>query len=158
MKDKHNGINLNVSKQRLYASLLILGACILLYRTITMISQGSLGVLVLWVSALLIAELALDAGCLFTSIKWWIANRENKASLPLRFGAAAATLHAVRVLIFVTGRVGPWTNFDVRPEHRALHATRWSWGWVYFAAIMSVLGVIGVVIIWQLRRRAKRKS
>lgn len=158
MKDKHIGTNLNVSKQRLYASLLILGACILLFRTISMISQGSLDVLVPWVSALLIAELALDAGCLFTSIKWWIANHESKASVPLRFGAAAAILHAVRVLIFVMGRVGPWINFDVHPEHRGLHATRWSWDGVYFAAIMSVLGVIGVVIFWQLRRRAKRKS
>jgi hypothetical protein len=146
----------NLSKQRLYASLLILGACILLFRTITMLAQGALDVLVLWVSVLLIAELLIDAGCLISSIKWWITQDKANDRIPLRFGAAAALLHAVRVLIFVLGRVGPWVNFDVRPEQRALHSARWSWGGVYFAAIMSVLGVIGVFIIWTLRRRSNK--
>jgi len=123
-----------------------------------MLFQGALDVLVLWVAVLLIAELLIDAGCLLSSIRWLIANDRSKASIPLRMGAAAASLHAVRVLIFVFGRVGPWMDFDVRPEHRALHATRWSWGWLYFAAIMSVLGVIGVITIWALRRRAKKNS
>jgi len=148
----------NLSKQRLYASLLILGACILLFRTIMMLAQGALNVLVLWVSVLLFAELLIDLSCILSSIFWWINNDKNKARIPLRLGATAAILHAVRVLIFVLGRVGPWIDFDVRPEHRALHYTRWSWGWLYFAAILSVLGVIGVLIIWTLRRRAKRNK
>ena len=89
-----------------------------------------------------------------SSVFWWISNNEAKASIPLRLGATAAILHAVRVLIFVLGRFGPWIDFDVRPEHRALHYTRWSWPGVYFAAILTVLGVIGVLVIWTLRRRA----
>lgn len=150
-------MSLNVSKQRFYASLLILGACILLFRTIMMLSQGALGMLVLWVSVLLFAELLVDAGCLLSSVRWWAANDKAYDRLPLRLGAGAAVLHAVRVLIFVLGRVGPWIDFDVRPEQRVLHSARWSWSGLYFAAIMSVLGVIGVIIIWTLRRRAKRK-
>jgi len=98
-------MGVNVSKQRLYASLLILGACILLFRTIMMLSQGALDVLVLWVSVLLITELLIDLGCLLSSIFWWIDNDKNKARIPLRLGATAAILHAVRVLIFVFGRV-----------------------------------------------------
>jgi hypothetical protein len=146
------------SKQRLYASLLILGACILLFRTITMLSEGDINVLVVWVSVLLIAELLIDLSCLVSSIIWWIVNDASKDKLPLRFGAAAALLHAVRVLIFIMGRVGPWFDFDVRPEQRALHSSRWSWGWVYFAAIMSILGVVGVIVIWQFRRRARKNK
>lgn len=151
-------MSFNLSKQRLYASLLILGASILLFRTIMMLSQGALEVLVLWVSALLIAEMLLDAACLLSSIRWWITNDKNNDRIPLRLGAAAAILHAVRVLIFVLGRIGPWIDFDVRPVHRALHAARWSWEGLYFAAIMSVLGVIGVLIIWTFRRRSKKRS
>jgi hypothetical protein len=144
------------SKQRIYASLLILGASILLFRTIVMLFQGVFDILVLWVFLLLIAELLIDAGCILTSAGWWIANNAKKASVPLRFGAAAAILHAVRVFIFVLGRIGPWINFDVRPAQRALHHTRWTWNEVYFAAIMSVLGIIGVIIIWRIRRQAKK--
>lgn len=151
-------MSLKVSRQRLYASLLILGACILLFRTITMLSQGALGVLILWVSVFLIAELLIDAGCLLSSIRWWITNDKANDRLPLRLGAGAAILHAVRVLIFVLGRVGPWIDFDVRPEQRVLHSSRWSWSGLYFAATMSVLGVIGVLVIWTLRRQAKKKS
>ncbi len=79
-----------VSRQRIYASLLALGAGFLLYRTITLISQGALDI------------------------------------------------------------------FDVRPEYHAEHSETWTWAGVYFAAIMSVLGVIGVIIIWILIRRAKK--
>ena len=144
------------SKQRLYASALMLGAGILLFLTIRMLSQGALEVLVLWVSILLFLELLIDGGCLVASLRWLIANKASKATAALRFGAAAALLHAGRVLIFVLGRVGPWIDFDVRPEQRAGHSARWDWGWLYFAAVMSVLGVAGVVVIWVLRRRAAR--
>jgi len=121
-----------------------------------MISQGAFHVLVLWVFVLLIVEMLIDLGCLISSISWWISNKKSAASIPLRFGAAAAIFHAFRVLIFVLGRVGPWINFDVRPEQRALHDTRWTWPEVYFAATMSVLGVICVIIIWRLRRRTSK--
>lgn len=145
-----------VSRQRIYASLLALGACILLYRTTTMISQGALNILALWVSVLLIIETLIDLSCLLTTIPWWISKDRAKSKIPLRFGAAAAIFHALRVLVFVLGRVGPWVNFDVRPEHHAAHAETWTWTGVYFAAIMAVLGVIGVIIIWLLIRRAKK--
>ena len=144
------------SRQRLYASLLILGTCVLLFLTVMMLAQGSMTVLVLWVSGLLVAECVLDVTTLLGSLRWWVTRAEGHARFPLRTGAAAVILHAVRVLIFVLGRVGPWIDFDVRPEHRALHATRWSWGWLYFAAVMSVLGVLGVLIIWKYRRRGNK--
>lgn len=145
------------SKQRIYASLLMLGALILLFRTILMVTQGNLEILVFWASVLLIAEMLLDAGCFFSSLKWWVANDKNYASIPLKFGAAAAILHAFRVLVFVVGRVGPWIDFDVNLQHRALHAARWNMGQIYFASIMSVLGIIGVIIIWMVRRRARKR-
>ena len=142
-----------MSRQRLYASLLIIGSGILLFRTIHMVSTNAYDYLMLWVFILLIAEMLVDLGCLGSSVWWWITNDPDNDSIPLRFGAAAAILHAIRVLIFVLGRTGPWINFDVRPEHQALHHLRWTWFWVYFAAIMSILGVIGVIIIWRLRKR-----
>ena len=151
-------MNFSAPKQRIYASLLALGACVLLFRIIAMLSEGSLDILALWVSVLLIAELLIDAGCLLSSVRWWIANDESKAHVALKIGASAAILHAIRVLIFVLGRIGPWIDFDVRPEQRAVHDSRWTWTGVYFAASLSVLGVIGVIIIWTLIRRARKKQ
>lgn len=141
-------------RQRLYASLVGLGICTLLFRTVVMLTDGSLTVLATWVSALLVAECVLDVTTFLASVRWWITGAERHARLPLRAAAAAIILHAIRVLIFVMGRTGPWIDFDVRPEHRALHPERWSWASVYFAAILSVLGVLAVLIIWTYRRRA----
>ena len=146
------------SKQRIYASLLFFGACILLFRTITMVAHGNLRILVLWASILLIAELLVDLGCAVFSVVWWIHNDSRKDRIPLRFGAAAALLHAFRVLVFVIGRIGPWINFDLRPEHHALHDTRLNMGEVYFASIMSILGIIGVVFVWLYRRRMRKTT
>jgi hypothetical protein len=87
------------SRRRLYATLLGAGACILLFRTTLMIAQGYLGILLPWVAGLLLVELALDLGCLLGSIRWWVAGDEARARLPLRLGAAATILHAVRVLM-----------------------------------------------------------
>ena len=151
-------MDFTISKQRIYASLLALGASILLSRTITMLSQGALNILVLWVSILLIAELLIDLSCLISSVFWWIKNDKNKAIIPLRLGAAAAILHAIRVLVFVLGRVGPWIDFDVRPEQREMHFTRWTWTEVYFAAALSVLGIIGVIVIWYIIRNRKNQK
>ena len=121
-----------------------------------MISLGNFEIFMPWVSVLLVAEMLIDLTCLLACIRWWIANDASKDSLPLRLGAAAAILHALRVMVFVLGRTGPWINFDVRPEHQALHDTRWTWGEVYFAATMSVLGVVGVLVIWWLRQRRRK--
>lgn len=142
------------SKQRMYAGLLFLGACILIYRTVTMMVHGDLRILTPWVSVLLIAEFLVDLTCAIFCVRWFIFNDASHDRIPLRLGAAAAILHAIRVLVFVLGRIGPWINFDVRPEHHELHYTRWNMGQVYFAATMAVLGVMGVLVIWYYRRKA----
>jgi hypothetical protein len=143
-----------VSKQRIYAFLLILGASILLFRTLRLLffEQG-LEMLVLWVIILTVLESIIDSCCIIGSLRWLISNDALKATFPLRLGAAAAILHAIRVLIYVLGRTGPWVNFDVKPIYRSSYS--FDWFWVWFAAILSVLGVIGVIVIWKLRRRSK---
>jgi hypothetical protein len=146
----------NPVRQRVYATLLALGASILTYRTVTMISQGALNILALWVSILLFIEMLIDIACFLTTIPWWISKDRSRAITPLRLGAAAALFHAFRVLVFVLGRAGPWKNFDVRPEQIEAHTNTWTWAGVYFAAIMSILGVTGVIIIWMLIRRANK--
>lgn len=146
------------SKQRIYASLFILGIGFLLFRTITMISQGDLSIMVPWVSLLLITELLIDSFCVCSSVIWWLFNNKSKSILALRSCAAAIIVHAIRVFIFVMGRIGPWIDFDVKPEHRALHYTRWSWEGVYLAAILSTLSIIGLLVIWQLIKKTRRAA
>ncbi len=143
-----------VTKQRIYAFLLILGASILLFRTLRLLffEQG-LEILVLWVIILTVLESIIDSCCIIGSLRWLISNDALKATFPLRLGAAAAILHAIRVLIYVLGRTGPWVNFDVKPIYRSSYS--FDWFWVWFVAILSVLGVIGVIVIWKLRRRSK---
>lgn len=147
-----------MTRTRLYAALLVLGAGILLYRTIALLAGGAWSVLMPWVIALTFLEMAIDVTVIVAALRWGASSRGADASLALKAGAAAAILHAVRVLVFVLGRVGPWVDFDVRPAERALHATRWTWGEVWFAGVLSVLGVVGVVVIWRLRRRAARQA
>lgn len=146
-------------RHQVYAALLAVGAGILLTRTLLMLAEGALGVLVPWVSALLILECSLASLTVLASLRWWASGTERDAQVALRTGAVVTVLHAVRVLIFVLGRTGPWVDFDVRPAQRALHPERWSWGEVYFASVLSVLGLAAVVFIWQIlrtRRRARR--
>jgi hypothetical protein len=71
--------------------------------------------------------------------------------------AAVIIVHAVRVLIYVMGRAGPWINFDVRPENRALHHTRWTWEGVYFAGSMSAFSVIVLLFIVLMKRHSKKR-
>lgn len=145
-------------QQRLYAVLMIFGAGILLTRTIIMVSQNAPNILASWVFTLLIIELLIDTACLISSVNWFVSNHSTKSKIPLRLGAAAAIFHALRVLVFVIGRIGPWINFDVRLEQRALHHLTWTWAGLYFATIMSILGVIGVLVIWKLIRHHKTKN
>ena len=143
------------SRQRMLASLLILGSAFLLFRTIVMMSQGYLEIFVFWVALLLILEFLIDTGCLL-SCAWWLVSEDRKASkLALRITAAVIIVHAVRVLIYVMGRAGPWINFDVRPEYRLLQHTRWSWERVYFAGILSALSLIILLLIWIYKRKRK---
>ncbi len=66
--------------------------------------------------------------------------------------------HAVRVLIFVLGRTEFLRDFEIRPEYRPLSPERWSWSEVYFAATMSVLSLLFVLVIWMRRRKRKRSQ
>ena len=145
-----------INRQRTYAFFLILGASILLTRTIIMVVQGAWSTLMPWVFFLLILEMFIDLAVIVTALPWLIQSDPERSSTPLRFGAAAALLHATRVMIFALGRVEPFLNFDVRPEQRALHHTRWTWNEVYFASALSIAGIIGVIIIWQTRKRRTR--
>lgn len=145
------------SKQCIYASLMILGAGIVLFRTIRMmLVENAFEMLVFWVSALLIVEFLIDLGCLLWSIRWVITGKRLHARLPLWLGAMAAILHAIRVLIYVLGRTGPWVNFDVKPKYQDAYSFEWIW--VYLAAILSVLGIIGVIVIWQIIRVKAKKE
>jgi hypothetical protein len=150
-------MNPGISKQRTYASLMMFGACILLYRTISMmLFESAFEILILWVILLLIAEFIIDLGCFAASARWFKSNNKSKARLALRLGATAAIIHAIRGLIYVLGRIGPWINFDVKPEYHANYT--FEWFWVYFAAILSLLGVLGVVLIWILIRRKRKHN
>jgi hypothetical protein len=142
-------------RTRLWASLLAFGAAVILYRTLSMIFlEDALTLLMPWVIALLFLEMAVDALCLAFAIRWAVSVNPAHATLPLRLGAVAAILHAFRVLIYVLGRTGPWVDFDRRPEFRGEEP---AWFWVVFAAILSVLGIVGVVVIWRIRKhRAMR--
>ncbi len=116
--------------------------------------ENALNILNSWVIVLLFSESFIDLFCIIFSIRWFISNDNSKDSIPLRLGSAAAVFHAFRVLIYVLGRTGPWVNFDVKPEYRSLYV--FNYFWVLFAAILSILGIIGVVIIWLYRRQNKR--
>jgi len=98
--------------------------------------------------------MTIDALCIIFSFQWLIRNSKTHKSISLRFGAAATVFHAFRVLIYVLGRTGPWINFDIKPQYRHEHTV--DFFWVYFAAILSVLGILGVMIIWIRIKRAKR--
>ena len=111
-------------------------------------------------------EMIVDTSVMASSMVWLIMHKGNDSSkeaakLPLQLGATATIIHALRVFIFVLGRFDTILlpkDFDVKPEHRALHHTRWTWNQVYFASIMSILGIIGVIIIWYYRRKEEQGS
>ena len=136
-------------------ALLLGGAGILVCRTVALLSRGRT-VLRGWVVALTIAEMAVDVVTMVAASRWLLTRAPRHGRPAMRFGAAATLLHAVRVLVFVLGRTGPWRDFDVRPEHRGDHRGRWTWGGVIFAGVMSALGVLGVGVIWRVRRSAGR--
>jgi hypothetical protein len=144
----------NLSKQRLYSILLALGAGILLFRTLRMmLVENAFDILATWVSGLLVLEFLVDLGCMIGSILWFIANNRAKAGLPLKLGAIATILHAIRVLIFIMGRLDPWKDFDIKAEH--VNAVEFDPFWLYFAGILSIAGIIGMILIWWLIRKRR---
>jgi hypothetical protein len=71
-------------RQRLYASLLVLGIGILLFRTIVMLVEGALSAFVPWVSALLVVEFLIDGAAVTAFVRWWITVKEDHIRIPLR--------------------------------------------------------------------------
>lgn len=145
------------TRQRLYASFLALGAIILLFRTLWMILvEDAYNILVWWVFVLLVLELLIDLGCIAGSIRWFESGSREKARLPLQMGASATILHAFRVLIYVLGRVGPWKNFDLKPDFHSFENV--DMFWLYFAGILSVAGIVGLIVIWTLIKMNRLKQ
>jgi hypothetical protein len=144
---------LTASQSRMIATLLFLGAAFLLYRTVAMLAGGAVHILVPWVVALLFLELVIDGMTMGMCLLWGISLSTWHGVQAFRLTAAVVIVHAVRVLIFVIGRTGPWVDFDVQPLARAGHAARWTWFGVWFAATMSVLSVVVLIAVWLHRRR-----
>ena len=143
-------------KQRLYSGLILVGAGILLFRTLRMVLvEQAFEILMEWVYTLLILEFMIDLGCLLAALRWFVLSKWKYASSALKLGAWAAILHAFRVLIYVLGRTGPWVNFDVKPDYHASYT--FDWFWIYFAAGFSAMALIGVYVTWRLWLRYKRK-
>ena len=143
-----------MNKQKLYSLALVLGAAILLFRTIRLLTlENGWITLANWVIVLTFIEMAIDILCIIFSSHWLFKNSDNSKSIALHLGAYAAIFHAFRVLIFVLGRTGPWINFDVKPEFRSMHNV--DMFWIYFAATLSILGILGVIIIWLYIERKK---
>jgi hypothetical protein len=54
---------------------------------------------------------------------------------------------------------GGWLRLPgLRPERRAGIGDQGGWFWVYFASVLSILGLVGVLVIWLLRRQARKKA
>jgi ABC-type Fe3+ transport system permease subunit len=128
----------------------------LLYRTLVMLTDGSMVMLVPWVAATVVVEAVMDGAEIIAAARWWRSRSERDERTALRLGAAVALFHALRVLVFVLGRTGPWPDFDVRPGYRATDASRWSWFSVIFAGTLSVAGVLVVIAVAWIRRRRRR--
>lgn len=140
--------------QRLISGLLFLGACILVFRAYSMLAGGAREVLVGWVYTLLVAELIIDLIALVVLARWFALCTSAARERAIRVTVLVVVLHAIRVGIFAIGRIGPWMDFDVRPEMRASHAERWTWGDVWFASALSIASV--VILIWYWRRSQTR--
>ncbi|MFP4484214.1 MAG: hypothetical protein ACLFO1_05110 [Spirochaetaceae bacterium] len=147
-------MNRTYPRQRPFAALMVLGAGVLLFRTVKMmLVEGAFTRLVWWVAALTVVESLIDLACLAASARWLVTGERAHSRSALRLGAAAAIFHALRVLIYVLGRIGPWHNFDVRPELRPADTSNTFW--VYFAAILAVLGVMGVEVFTEHTPRSR---
>ena len=143
-------------RQRLYSGLLMLGTFILMLRTLRMVLvEQEFEMLTDWVYVLLILEFMLILGCLLASSRWFVLSKWRYASTALKLGSWAVMLHALRVLIYVLGRTGPWINLDVKPVYHKSYS--FDWFWIYFAAGFAALGLIGLVIAWRIWRQKKRK-
>ena len=131
---------------------MIFGASILLFRTIRLLTvENGWETLAIWVITCTFIEMIIDLSCIAFSLLWLTNTYPDSKKMALKLGAAAAIFHAFRVLIYVFGRVGPFHDFDLKPQFRYTQDVEMFW--VYFASILSMLGVLGVVIIWRKMKK-----
>jgi len=141
-----------IRKEKAPPLLMIFGASILLFRTIRLLYfEDGLIILALWTKILTFIEMIIDLLCVFVSFKWLKESDYRFRSISLWLGSIATIFHALRVLIYILGRFGPWKDFDKDPVYRLQGTTNIFW--VLFAGILSVIGVFGVMII---RKRIKQ--
>ena len=115
-------LSIKMNKRKLYASLLILGASILLFRTIRLLTiENGWNILANWVIVLTFIEMSIDTLCIIFSFHWLFRDSKGSKFISLRSGAIAAFVQAFRVLIYVLGRTTPFLNFDVKPQFRLEH-------------------------------------
>lgn len=138
-------------RARGFALLLTLGAAFMFGRTLVLISGGALVSYTWWSAVLLVVESLIDLFTLVAAGRWLVTNSHMSAALWAT--VLVVVVHAVRVAIFVLGRTGPWVDFDIRPERRVEYAGSWTWAGVYFAAVMSAVSVMVVVLAWIYWRR-----
>lgn len=142
---------------RLAAAGLVLGSGFLLARTVMLMAEGHLRTYTWWAAGLLGLEFFVDAVAAGAGVAWLVTRRPGHATLALRAVAAMILMHAVRVVVFVLGRTGPWVDFDVRPPYRTEYATTWTWFEVWFAGTGAALSVIVLVLVWRLRIRTSKR-
>ena len=128
------------------------GAAFMLWRTIVLISAGTLGVYVPWVGGLLVVEAAVDSMTLGLAVLWLVTGRSSHQKMTLRATVAVVLVHALRVSIFVLGRTGPWIDFDIRPEERVRYAESWSWTGVVIAGGLAALSICALLAVWYRSR------
>ena len=133
---------------RLLAAFLTLGAAFLAWRALFLIGAGFAAQYVLWLVVLTGLELVLALVIFGLSLAWLATGSARWAGRTLRLTAAIILLHAVRVAVFALGRIGPWPDLDLRPEHRPMPPEAWSLFDVWFASVMaglSLLVLLGVL-------------
>lgn len=145
-------------KRRLVAVLLLGGGCVLVVRTLMLAAGGALTTYRPWAAGLLVTEFVFDAVAVALLVRWAALGHQRSEVPALRAVAAVVVVHAVRVLVFVMGRTGPWVDFDVRPQYRPDHAETWTWAGVWFAAAMVVASLAVLLIVMASRRHRSRAS
>jgi len=134
---------------------LAVGAGFMFGRTIVLIGGGALATYTRWCAGLLVLESIVDLMALITVVAWGLKRGARAEAIAMRAVASVVILHAIRVLVFVLGRTGPWIDFDIRLEHRVAYADQWTWAGVVFAAVMAALSLIVLAVVWRARRAGR---
>lgn len=140
-------------RTRLPAAGVVAGSGFLLARTIVLMAGGALRLYSGWAAALLAIEFVVDAATVVAGGVWFVTRQAHHRTRALRAVAVMILVHAVRVMVFVLGRTGPWVDFDVRAQRRAEYATTWRWFDVWLAGTGATLSLIVLAVVWRRRRR-----